>query len=164
MVKKIYLENQTGVDPKFNLWTQEAVNEMLDLFPEFKDKFEVLARGNHKPQGSEIDQAAFDALTLGDGKDLYIKLPSGRYLVPYASTDWYIERTKQLSQNNGFDAEIFVKLHADANDAEKPITLTLVNHVFDHCAGYGVQNLRLGISVNGFDDSQKELFKNVVKH
>ena len=164
MVKKIILENQTGVDPKFNLWTQEALDEMLNLFPEFKDKFEVVARGNYKPQGSEINQAAFDALTLGDEKDLYVRLPSGRYLVPYASTDWYIERAKMLSENNGFDAEIFVKLHADANDAEKPITLTLVNDGFDNCAGYGVQNLGFGISVRNFDDSKKELFKNIVKH
>ena len=103
MVKKIVIENQRGVDPKFNLWTMEAVDEMLDLFPEFKDKFAIEALGNYKPKGSEISQDAFDNLPDNDEKKLYIRLPSGKYLVPYASTDWYIERTRQLSENNGFD-------------------------------------------------------------
>ena len=35
MAKKIVIENQRGVAPEFNLWTMEAVEEMLELFPEF---------------------------------------------------------------------------------------------------------------------------------
>ena len=107
MAKKIIIENQRGVAPEFNLWTMEAVEEMLELFPEFKDKFAVEARGNYRPQGSEIDRDAFENIP-DDEKDLYVRLPSGKYLVPYASTDWYIERAKQLSGNNDFDSEKLV--------------------------------------------------------
>mgnify|MGYP001038151531 FL=1 len=41
MAKKIIIENQRGVAPEFNLWTMEAVEEMLELITEFKDKFAV---------------------------------------------------------------------------------------------------------------------------
>ena len=164
MAKKIVIENQRGVAPEFNLWTMEAVEEMLELFPEFKDKFAVEARGNYRPQGSEIDRDAFENIP-DDEKDLYVRLSSGKYLVPYASTDWYIERAKQLSGNNGFDSEKLVKLRADANDGENPLSITLTVDAFaPTCTGYGVQNLGLGISVKDFDESQKDLFKNIVKH
>ena len=164
MAKKIVIENQRGVAPEFNLWTMEAVEEMLELFPEFKDKFAVEARGNYRPQGSEIDRDAFENIP-DDEKDLYVRLSSGKYLVPYASTDWYIERAKQLSGNNGFDSEKLVKLRADANDGENPLSITLTVDAFaPACTGYGVQNLGLGISVKDFDESQKDLFKNIVKH
>ena len=164
MAKKIVIENQRGVPPEFNLWTMEAVEEMLELFPEFKDKFAVEARGNYRPQGSEIDRDAFENIP-DDEKDLYVRLPSGKYLVPYASTDWYIERAKQLSGNNGFDSEKLVKLRADANDGENPLSITLTVDAFaPACTGYGVQNLGLGISVKDFDESRKDLFKNIVKH
>ena len=164
MAKKIVIENQRGVAPEFNLWTMEAVEEMLELFPEFKDKFAVEARGNYRPQGSEIDRDAFENIP-DDEKDLYVRLPSGKYLVPYASTDWYIERAKQLSGNNGFDSEKLVKLRADANDGENPLSITLTVDAFaPACTGYGVQNLGLGILVKDFDESQKDLFKNIVKH
>ena len=165
MVKKIVIENQRGVDPKFNLWTMEAVDEMLDLFPEFKDKFAIEALGNYKPKGSEIGQDAFDNLPDNDEKKLYIRLPSGKYLVPYASTDWYIERTRQLSENNGFDAEILVKLRSDAPADDQPLNITLTFDGFTtNCTGYGVSNLGLGMSVKDFDESRKELFKNIIKH
>ena len=164
MAKKIVIENQRGVAPEFNLWTMEAVEEMLELFPEFKDKFAVEARGNYRPQGSEIDRDAFENIP-DDEKDLYVRLSSGKYLVPYASTDWYIERAKQLSGNNGFDSEKLVKLRADANDGENPLSIILTVDAFaPACTGYGVQNLGLGISVKDFDESQKDLFKNIVKH
>lgn len=97
MAKKIVIENQRGVAPEFNLWTMEAVEEMLELFPEFKDKFAVEARGNYRPQGSEIDRDAFENIP-DDEKDLYVRLPSGKYLVPYA------QPTGTLSAPNSFPA------------------------------------------------------------
>lgn len=165
MVKKIVIENQRGIDPKFNLWTMAAVEEMLELFPEFKDKFAIEVLGNYKPQGSEIDQTEFENLPDDDEKSLYIRLPSGKYLVPHASTDWYIERTKQLSGKNGFDSEKLVRLRLDASNRENPLSITLVSDAFAPvCTGFGVQNLGFGISVKGFDESRKDLFKNIVKH
>lgn len=166
MVKKIILENQQGVDPKHNLWTVEALEEMFDLFPEFKDMFEIESRGNYKPQSSEIDQTEYDKLPDDNIKQQYIKLPSGKYLVPYASTDWYIERTKQQSTNNSFDSEILTKLHSDAKDPENPLTITLtVDNFAPASSGFGVQNLGASISTADFnDDINKELFKNIIKH
>lgn len=163
MAKKIVIENQKGVDPKYNTWAMEALDEMLNLFPEFKDKFEVEARGNFKPQGSEIEQADFDNLPDDNAKKLYIKLPSGKYLVPHASTDWYVEQTKLLSENNGFDSEIMTKLRADSNAPEKPLTIMLACDEFAPlCSGYGVQNL--GTSITTQDMDNKDFFKNVIKH
>lgn len=94
MVKKIVIENQNGVDAKYNTWAAEAIGEFLDLFPEYRDNFEIEDRGNYKPDGSEIEQKEFDLLPDNNFKKMCVKLSNGKYLVPYASTDWYVEQAR----------------------------------------------------------------------
>ena len=58
MAKKIVIENQRGVAPEFNLWTMEAVEEMLELFPEFKDRLMTKMGAAFRKRALQADSIA----------------------------------------------------------------------------------------------------------
>lgn len=163
MVKKIVIESQHGVGSDYNIWATEAVKEFLDLFPEHRDKFAIESRGNYKPDGSEIDQEQFDLLPDNMHKKLFIKLDNGKYLVPYASTDWYIEQARNSSgDKDKLDVHILGGLRQTAPNTDN-ITLLLACDTFKpFCYGCGHQNI--STSINTTACNNKNLFKNIIKH
>lgn len=81
-VKQIYLTCDSGAEVLMPI-VKEAVEEMMQCFPEYKDYFPVTNLANWKDEGYR---------TARDGKIL---------LQPYKSIDWYIARARQRAEQDG---------------------------------------------------------------
>lgn len=165
MVKKIIIESQWKTDPKFNDWAAEAVREFTELFPEFRDKFVIEDRKCHKPRGSVISEEKFNNLPDDAEKKLYVRLKNGRYLVPYQSTDWYVQQARLATNGRELDASVLSGLrlrHAQETNSTD-IVIMLANSKFKpFCFGYGLEGYTSSISTSACRD--KDFFKNIIKH
>ena len=155
----------------------ETCKEFLELFPEYKDKFDIKIRYSGKEvsavSGKSID---FDGTISKEqfeqfypnGNDEFIALPNGRYLVPGESMAWYEAYAKQGSDGLNYD-KISPKQRDWANKYLRNQNPTRYFHVGitnkklynnDGLFGYGISSPEIGtvVSTSGFD---KETFKMV---
>jgi len=81
-VKDIYLTCEEGTEALMP-FVQEALNEIMDCFPEYKQYFPIKNLGNWKDNGYR---------SISDGNIC---------LEPYKSIQWYIERAKLKAKQQG---------------------------------------------------------------
>ncbi len=76
-----------NIDPKYVTWTKETIAEFLELFPEYKDKFEILVYDGQEPRDDYIDlgnkKIKFDSSMRHVEDSLNIKLPEGTHFFSY---------------------------------------------------------------------------------
>ncbi|MBR2923072.1 MAG: hypothetical protein IKC10_07140 [Alphaproteobacteria bacterium] len=158
----------------------ETCKEFLELFPEYKDKFDIKIRYSGKEvsavSGKSID---FDGTISKEqfeqfypnGNDEFIALPNGRYLVPGESMAWYEAYAKQVSDGLNYD-KISPEQRDWANKYLRNQNPTRYFHVGitnkklynnDGLFGYGISSPEIGtvVSTSGFD---KETFKRLIMH
>lgn len=132
MVKKIVIENQTGVNPLCNQWAVEAIEEFLNKNPKNKGNFEVEDRKNWQPEGSVISADDFEKLKENGFKKMYIRQRDGSYLTPFASTEWFISRARKAAYRNkqkGLDIETLESFRKSNIEKKKldEIVITITN-------------------------------------
>ncbi|MDD4556647.1 MAG: hypothetical protein PHE89_04910 [Alphaproteobacteria bacterium] len=93
MRKNIFIVSQKGLNPSYNQWAKEAVEEFMDMFPDYKNDYPISNLGNWKSNKATINK--FDYLRLpAEERKLAIPMTDGNYLAPYESMDWTIAIAK----------------------------------------------------------------------
>lgn len=167
-MKKIIIQAPGGTDPKFKLWAKEAAQEMLSIFPEYKSSFKVEFDDCRSLQKTEISQTEFDQLPDDDFKKRFIKLPGGKYLVPYASEQWYLQSASEKNKQKGVqavDMEEYTRLKAEnmLRENSQDLIVTLLNEKIEPSFyGYGIEKLNAVLSTQACTD--KELFITIFIH
>lgn len=167
-MKKIIIQTQQGINPQYKLWAQEAVQEMLKMFPEYKSSFKVEFEDDQRSGKETISQQEFDQLPDNADKKEYIKLKNGEYLVPHASTLWYIRKASQGNRRNkinAVDITEFAHLKADyleKNQSGNILFSLLKEKINPPCYGYGIEGLNAVLST--LDCPDKEFFITIFMH
>lgn len=169
-MKKIVIASQNGTNPQFKKWAKEAVSELLQMFPEYKNSFQIEFRDDTHATHKEITQEEYDRLPDDAQKQLFIKASNGKWLVPYESMDWYIAQAKKANLRRGEDA---VDLRALSvlnqryieDKAPDEITCNLIGENFQpYCYGYGVEGKLLVISTTNPCCQNEDFFKTIMIH
>lgn len=167
-MKKIIIQTQQGINPQYKLWAQEAVQEMLKMFPEYRSSFKIEFDDSQTNGKDKISQQEFDQLPDNADKKEYIKLKNGEYLVPHASTLWYLRKASQKNRRNkinAVDITEFGRLKADyleKNLSDAIIFSLLKEQINPPCYGYGIEGLNAVLST--LDCPDKEFFITIFMH
>ncbi len=167
-MKKIIIETPAGTHPKYKLWAKEAAEEMLALFPEYKSSFKAEFSDCRPQNKSEIDVNEYVSLPNDDYKQKFIKLPNGKYLVPYASEQWYLLAASAENRKtgiNGVDMAKYGQLKAEnmVRTDSQDLVVTLLNEKLEPSFyGYGIEKLNAVLSTQTCND--KELFITIFMH
>lgn len=167
-MKKIIIQTQQGINPQYKLWAQEAVQEMLKMFPEYRSSFKVEFDDNQTNGKDKISQQEFDLLPDNAEKKQYIKLKNGEYLVPHASTLWYLRKASQGNRRNkinAVDITQFAHLKREYLEKNQPDVILfslLKEKISPPCYGYGIEGLNAVLST--LDCPDKEFFITIFMH
>ena len=95
-IKNIFILHQKGLEP-LGFLAKEALDDLMDCFPRYKQFFPVTNLGNWKSQ---------DAYMIKDGKF---------ELTPYMSVDWFLEQGKKQAIRDGrWQTERKIDIHKTA--------------------------------------------------
>lgn len=158
----------------------ETCKEFLELFPEYKDKFDIKIRYSGKEvsavSGKSID---FDGTISKEkfeqfypnGNDEFIALPNDRYLVPGESMAWYEAYAKRQDGNLNFSKASpkqceWTNRYLRSQNPTRYFHIGITNKKLynnDGLFGYGISSPEIGtfVSTSGFD---KETFKRLIMH
>lgn len=181
MVKKIVIEAENGVSQEYQLWAKEAVEDFLKLFPEYKDKFEVVSRQDwHEPKYT-ITEEEFENLKRQYGNfsniDQFIKQEDGTYLVPHMSSKWLFQYTfdptsRETNAHKILDAQCEWSNHAVLYQKEyRPLSLVLTNKRMFGFTGpnqrqfaFGLSSPNVGAVISTATAGGKDRFKRLIWH
>lgn len=167
-MKKIVIHSQDGINPQVKLWAREAAQEFLDMFPEYKNSFQIAFRDDEQSLHKEITQAEYDALPDSHYKRQFIKTTEGTWLVPYESMAWFLAQAKKPNPRGGPDkidvsnlmALQKARIEQKANDE---VVVSLVKGEFKQsCYGYAFEKFGSVLSVDAC--REKEFFKTIFIH
>lgn len=104
MKKLISIDYEAGLSQQYKDWTREAIEEFLNLFPEYKDNFAVREeqpyteeRINEIIRKSKQDNPLLDEAVM---RARFERQPDGTYLLPYYSIDWCIREASENGRVN----------------------------------------------------------------
>ncbi len=111
MQKVFVLEFEKGLDEKYKKWTREAVEDFLNLFPKYKDKFKVKEDKPFTKNGIEeiIRKSKLSNPNL-DEQQIWEKFepqPDGTYWLKNVSIDWLL---REASENGRVDLKKWYNL------------------------------------------------------
>lgn len=171
--KKIILDFEHELGDDFKKWTKEAVTDFLELFPEYKNNFEIA----EQPPYRTFSKAEVEAVIAtykknfpnGDADkiwDKYTILPNGMFQIKPGSikdsVDWRIENA---STNGLVNLSKWCDLQsAGIINIEKttPITIAVTKRPTD--MGFGIGN-RAGACISaGGCGPDKDFFKSIIIH
>lgn len=98
--RDVYIASQTGVNPIYNEWAKEALQEWFLLFPNYKDKYPISNLGCYKENDYIINTFEYANLSPQE-KSLCAKV-NGKYLKPYKSVDWFVAHSIYNGMDKGF--------------------------------------------------------------
>ena len=162
MKKKLFvLEFDKGVDEDFKLWTKEAVQEFINLFPEYKYNFQI---NESKSYYTKAEVEKIIAQSAGVPSDsvwnMFELQPDGTYLRKQ-SLDWSVQ---QAMENGRVNTSTLL----DVIDEDKyiypdtPISVLITSKPAH--LGYGISNQRdLCVSAASCGKN-KAYFKDIVMH
>lgn len=169
-MKKIVIASQNGTNPKFKKWAKEAVVELLQMFPEYKNSFQIEFRDDAHAAHKEITQEEYDRLPDDAQKLLFVKTSGGKWLVPYESMEWYITQAKKANLRRGEDAldlRVLSALNQQyiVTKAPDEIICNFIGEKFQpSCYGYGVEGRLLIISTTNPNCQDEDFFKTIMMH
>ena len=179
MVKKIHLNFDNINNPDYEIWTKEAVGEFLDLFPAYKDLFEITTESIEADKSllhesfskDDLDKLVNTAMTeFGSSGfkpeqfyDIFPQQPDGTY--KYEPTGDYKAARGALfvlqQVKNGGQKDYSFPIEIDFSNEPKPQT-------------YGEGGMMSGVTMflNTFEDGtqgkdaqyKKDFFKMLLKH
>ena len=173
----IMIDVAKDVDRGYAVCASNACKEFLELFPEYKDKFDIQLRygdtiyncktGETKSYNPTISEQQIQNMS---DKDMYIKQSDGRYLIPEGSMEWYEQFGKrtdgQLNYNKINKPRVdWVNRYTNYMDT-RYFHLGITNKKLyneDGLFGYGISCPQAGafVSTSGFN---KEHFKRLIWH
>lgn len=179
MVKKIVIEAENGVSQEYQLWAKEAVEDFLKLFPEYKDKFEIVSRKDwHEPKYT-ITKEEFEkykAMNLAS-IDYFVKQDDGTYLVPNLSAKWALEyafdkKTGEINASKLVDARNeWSNFNVRQKEEYRPLSLVLTDKkLFGITDGgrrqfaFGLGSTNIGAVISTATSGNKDRFKRLIWH
>lgn len=160
--KVLVLEFDKNVDEEFKSWTKEAVQEFIDLFPEYKDNFQINENKSFfsKAEVEEIINKS-RSVSSDDVWNMFELQPDGRYLRK-ESIDWDI---KQTQSNGRIDLQQWIR---NKNGGRNYVLLSDAIAVsvtsLPTTMGYGISNEKGPCVSAGMCGKNKEYFKDIIKH
>lgn len=166
--KKIILDFEKELGDDFKKWTKEAVTEFLDLFPEYKNNFEI----EEKPLYRAFNRAEVEAVIATYKKnfpnenadkiwDNYEKQSDGTYLVK-GCLEWCL---KEADVNGKIDLNKWCDLQCEKVkniDKKTPVTIAVTKRPTN--LGFGIGNLAGAYISAGTCGDDKEFFKSIIIH
>lgn len=165
MKKKLFvLEFDKGVDQEFKRWTKEAVQEFIDLFPEYKDNFQI---NENQSYYSKQEVEDIIARSINDGVsanliwDMFDLQPDGTYL-RHNSLDYDV---KQALLNDRVDISKLLSVRHENEGTfpvDEPILVSIISR--PTTLGYGISNQRDACISTAACGKNKEYFKEIIEH
>ena len=160
--KKLFvLEFDKGVDEDFKNWTKEAVQEFIDLFPEYKDNFQI-NEGKSYYTKAEVEKII--ARSSGVPSDsvwaIFEQQSDGSYLRK-ESLDWSI---RQALENGRVNTSTLLDVRHKENSfpPDEPVLVSIISKPAH--LGYGISNQRDMCVSAAACGKNKEYFKDIVMH
>ena len=138
--KKLFvLEFDKGVDEDFKNWTKEAVQEFIDLFPEYKDNFQI-NEGKSYYTKAEVEKII--ARSSGVPSDsvwaMFEQQSDGSYLRK-ESLDWSIRQARENGRVNT-STLLDVRHKENSFPPDEPVLVSIISKPAH--LGYGISNQR----------------------
>lgn len=161
--RDIFIVSQDGLNPQANQLAAEAIGELMECFPSYKNDYPITNLGAWKDKG-------------------YLYPQNGSiYLAPYKSTRWHIENSRQVAIREGRPNQLkastlFKTMQEDPTNKEIPqFTILLTkddlypDSSMNYCLGMGDEGIGCIVSTRRFSDEygnivDKENFKTVLMH
>lgn len=99
--RDVFIVSQTGVNPVYNKWAKEALQEWFTMFPDYKDRYPITDLGAWKDRKHEVDKYEYATLSKNE-KEQCLPVSGGKYLRPYKSVDWFVGNAVLNGLNRGF--------------------------------------------------------------
>ena len=169
-MKKIVIYVQDGVSPLHKKWANEAAQEFVAMFPEYKNSFKIEQKDDAHASNKDISQAQYDLLPDGEHKRKFIKTTSGTWLVPYESMAWYVAQASLGLQKGVVDAYKMAKAQADFldNNNSNDVFISIVKGNFkvpnDTEVLYGLTHDNKTITLSAAACGEENLFKTIFIH
>lgn len=162
--RDIFIVSQDGLDPRVNAAAVEAIKDLMDCFPKYKNDYPITN------------------LEAWKDRDYKYTDENGRIcLVPYMSTKWHIEYAKIKSRQDGRPnqlnaSELLNTMKTDPTNQQIPqFTILLTkddlypNKNMNYCLGIGAEGVGCVVSAYRYSDRNgnlvdKENFKTVLMH
>lgn len=161
--KKLFvLEFDKGVDEEFKIWTKEAVQEFIDLFPEYKDNFQINEGKSFFTKAEIEDIIASSTGVPSDSVWAMFELQSDGSYLRKESIDWDI---KQTQRNGRIDLQEWIRHKSRGMDyilISDPVEVSITS--LPTTMGYGVSDKKGPCISAGMCGKNKEYFKDIVKH
>lgn len=164
MKKKIILEFENGIDPKYKKWTREAAQKFVSFFPEFKDNFEVEFDRSSFFSKAEVEDIALRSTQVSkqDVWDMFERQADGSYLrknsidwqINQASTNGKVDLQQWLTQKGGGRASV---------PLDEPLRISVAAR--GTTFAYGISNQAFGPCLSASAcGSDEAYFKDIVMH
>lgn len=166
MKKKLILEFENGLAPKYKKWTREAVEKFVSLFPEFKDNFEIFVDGgssflSHAEVENIVSRSVNQNISEQSVRDMFEVLPDGTYLRKN-SVDWEILKA---SINGNVDLNRWLDLKKNGRSHilnTEPVRISIAARPTTFA--YGISTL-VGPCISAAQcGSDEAYFKDIVMH
>lgn len=151
--RDVYIVSQTGLDPIYNKWATEALQEWFNMFPEYKDKYPISNIGNYKERNHAVNALDYANLPPLE-KSLCAKI-DGKYLRPYKSVDWFIAHSIYEGINKGFrngqicSDEFIKQLEKDPTNNNPQLSISIVSNSLKPNNDFDAPNFIHGHSAKG---------------
>ena len=132
--RDVFIVSQTGVDPIYNRWAKEALQEWFNMFPDYKARYPITDLGSWKDREYEVNKYGYARLPLEE-KRLCVQTSDNKYLRPHKSVDWFVANAVLDGANKGFrnneicSYEFLNQMHLDPTRNNIPqISISLVQN------------------------------------
>lgn len=178
MKKKLIIETEEGVSEEYQLWAKEAVDEFLNLFPEYKDKFEVICRKDWHELNYTISEEEFERVKDNiPNAEYFVKQKDGTYLVPSMSAKWALEyaldkKSGEINASKLNDARNeWSNYNVIYKEEYRPLSLVLTNKKLFGITrdnrrqfAFGLGRTNVGTVISTATAGDKDRFKRLIWH
>ena len=135
-MKKFVIHTPDGIQPSQKIQVNQAVEEFISMFPEYRNSLKIEFRDDLHIMGKEVSQAQYDALSDNQKKN-FVKSPRGTWLVPHKSTEWYILSSQTSDGKTDIRKLSALQGERVTDTAQNEIPICLINgDVSPFCYGY----------------------------
>ena len=169
-MKKIVIYAQNGVSPLHKKWANEAAQEFVAMFPEYKNSFRIEQKDDAHACNKEISQDEYDRLPDSEHKRKFIKTASGTWLVPYESMTWFVAQASRglprgvVDANKMTEAQVKYLEQNNSND----VFISIVKGKFKVANAdeilYGLTTDNKTITLSAASCAEEYLFKTIFIH
>ncbi len=160
--KTFALEFDKGVDNDFKVWTREAVQDFINLFPEFKDNFQINQDQSYYTRQEVEDIAARSSdVSREDVFSMFVPQSNGSYLKK-ESLDYDLQ---QVSQNGRLDLQKFSSFRTPPGTSftiDAPVTVSIIS--LPTTFAYGISDQKDLYVSAAQCGKNKDYFKQIIMH